>query len=413
MARAERRMEVTDGVVLAALAHPLRVALLYQLNALGSRTASQCAQALGETPANCSYHLRQLAKAGLVARDAAGNGRERPWRSVYTGLSLRPAVDDADPEVVTAARATRAARGQHRDRGARPPGPPVPAPGARAAKEWRDVAGVNSYSLRLTADELAELVQALDAAIRPVHRADPGRPARGRPAGAPRLQGVPAPGGAGMRAGWALLRRRDFGLLWTGGLISETGDWFLLVGLPVWVFKVTGSSLVTATVFLVGLLPSLVVGPLAGVLVDRWDRRRTLVAVSLAEAAFLLPLLAVDGRDQLWVVYLVMAVEAVLAQLNDPARNALVPSLVPRDDLVGANALIGLNGNLARLVGSPLGGVLVEVAGLPGLVIGDAVSFLLGAALLALVRPGVPASGPAPAARPPAGWWGSGWMGCG
>jgi Na+/melibiose symporter-like transporter len=201
-----------------------------------------------------------------------------------------------------------------------------------------------------------------------------------------------------MRAGWALLRRRDFGLLWTGGLISETGDWFLLVGLPVWVFQLTGSSLVTATVFLVGLLPSLVVGPLAGVLVDRWDRRRTLVAVSLAQAAFLLPLLAVDGRDRLWVVYLVMAVEAVLAQLNDPARNALVPSLVPRDDLVGANALIGLNGNLARLVGSPLGGVLVEVAGLPGLVIGDAVSFLLGATLLALVRPGAPASGLAPAA---------------
>jgi MFS family permease len=190
-----------------------------------------------------------------------------------------------------------------------------------------------------------------------------------------------------VRAGWALLRRRDFGLLWAGGLISETGDWFLLVGLPVWVFQTTGSSLVTATVFLVGLLPSLVVGPLAGVLVDRWDRRRTLVAVSLAQAAFLLPLLAVDGRDRLWVVYVVMAVEAALGQLNDPARNALVPSLVRGDDLVGANALIGLNSNLARLVGSPLGGVLVELAGLPGLVIGDALSFLLGATLIALVRP--------------------------
>jgi predicted MFS family arabinose efflux permease len=189
-----------------------------------------------------------------------------------------------------------------------------------------------------------------------------------------------------MKAGWALLRRRDFGLLWAGGLISETGDWFLLVGLPVWVLQLTGSSLVTATVFLVGLLPGLVVGPLAGVLVDRWDRRRTLVAVSLAQAAFLLPLLAVDGRDRLWIVYLVMAVEAALAQLNDPARNALVPSLVAGADLVGANALIGLNSNLARLVGSPLGGILVEVAGLPGLVIGDAVSFLLGAALIALVR---------------------------
>jgi Na+/melibiose symporter-like transporter len=189
-----------------------------------------------------------------------------------------------------------------------------------------------------------------------------------------------------VKAGWALLRRRDFGLLWSGGLISETGDWFLLVGLPVWVLQVTGSSLVTATVFLVGLLPGLVVGPLAGVLVDRWDRRRTLVAVSLAQAAFLLPLLAVDGRNRLWIVYLVMAAEAALAQLNDPARNALIPSLVAKADLVGANALIGLNGNLARLVGSPLGGIMVEVAGLPGLVVADAASFLLGAALIALVR---------------------------
>ena len=216
-----------------------------------------------------------------------------------------------------------------------------------------------------------------------------------------------------MRAGWALLRRRDFGLLWAGGLISETGDWFLLVGLPIWVLQLTGSSLVTATVFLVGLLPGLVVGPLAGVLVDRWDRRRTLVAVSLAQAAFLLPLLAVDGRGDLWVVYGVMAVEASLAQLNDPARNALVPSLVEAGDLVGANALIGLNSNLARLAGSPLGGVLVEVAGLPGLVIGDAVSFLLGAALIALVGsprraavdPAVhsPIPGPAPVPAAPHG----------
>ena len=189
-----------------------------------------------------------------------------------------------------------------------------------------------------------------------------------------------------MRAALALLRRRDLGLLWAGGLVSETGDWLLLVGLPVWVLELTGSSLVTATVFIAGLLPSLLLGPLAGVLVDRWDRRRTLVAVSLAQAAFLLPLLAVHGQRQLWVVYLVIAVEGALAQLNDPARNALLPSLVGRRELVAANGLIALTGNLARLVGSPLGGVVVEVGGLPALVAGDAISFLVGAALLALVR---------------------------
>jgi MFS family permease len=189
-----------------------------------------------------------------------------------------------------------------------------------------------------------------------------------------------------MRAALALLRRRDLGLLWAGGLVSETGDWLLLVGLPVWVLELTGSSLVTATVFIVGLLPSLLVGPVAGVLVDRWDRRRTLVAVSLAQAAFLLPLLAVHGQRQLWIVYLVIAVEGALAQLNDPARNALLPSLVGERELVGANGLLGLTGNLARLAGGPLGGLVVEVAGLPGLVLGDALSFLVGAALITLVR---------------------------
>lgn len=167
MARTERRLEVTDGAVLAALAHPLRVALLYQLNALGSRTASQCAEALGETPANCSYHLRQLAKVGLVAREEAPNGRERPWRSVYTGLDLHPPVDDPDPEVMTAARATREALANLEI-----------AEHARLAREylrleqradraWREAASGGSYSLRLTPEELAALVRALDELIRP------------------------------------------------------------------------------------------------------------------------------------------------------------------------------------------------------------------------------------------------------
>jgi DNA-binding transcriptional ArsR family regulator len=176
MARTERRLEITDSRVLAALAHPLRVALLYQLNALGSRTASQCAQALGETPANCSYHLRQLAKVGLVAREEAADGRERPWRSVYTGLDLHPPVEDPDPEVVTAARATRAALAnaeiQEHARLARQ----YLRLERRADRAWRDAASTGSYSLRLTPEELEGLVKALDALIRPyigLTRADP------------------------------------------------------------------------------------------------------------------------------------------------------------------------------------------------------------------------------------------------
>ena len=106
MARTERRPELTDGKMLAALANPLRVALLYQLNALSAAHGQPVRPGVGGDPANCSYHLRQPAKVGLV--DESDDGRERPWRSVYTSIELRPPVDDPEPEVVTAARATRA-----------------------------------------------------------------------------------------------------------------------------------------------------------------------------------------------------------------------------------------------------------------------------------------------------------------
>ncbi len=145
----------------------------------------------------------------------------------------------------------------------------------------------------------------------------------------------------------------------------------------------TGSSLVTSTVFLLGLLPGLVVGPLVGVLVDRWDRRRTLVTVSLAQAVLLLPLLAVRGHQQLWIVYAVTAVEAALGHLFQPAKNAQVPALVPAEQLVAANSLTGLTDNLARLVGGPMGGIILRLGGLQGVVLCDAASFLIAALLLA------------------------------
>ena len=102
-----------------------------------------------------------------MVREESGDGRERPWRSVYTGLDLHPAVDDPDPEVVTAARATRAALAnaeiEEHARLARQ----YLRLEQRAAPAWREAAAGASYLLRLTADELAALVQALDALIRP------------------------------------------------------------------------------------------------------------------------------------------------------------------------------------------------------------------------------------------------------
>ncbi len=181
------------------------------------------------------------------------------------------------------------------------------------------------------------------------------------------------------------LRRRAFARFWLAAAISDVGDWLLLVGLPVYVLERTGSNLQTSIVFLVGLLPGLIAGPVGGVLVDRFDRRGLLVAVSLAQAALLLPLLGVGSGADLWIVFVVQGAQSALAALSDPARSAAVPELVGTAELVQAGGLIGLTGSVARLVGGPLGGLLVATTGLGGIVLGDAASFVLAALLL--VRP--------------------------
>ena len=196
-----------------------------------------------------------------------------------------------------------------------------------------------------------------------------------------------------------LLRRRPaFARLWLSGTISEIGDWLLLIALPVYVLQLTGSALVTSTVFLLELAAAVLAGPLAGVLADRWDRRRTLVGGCVAQAVLLLPLLTVDGRADLPVVYAVVAAEAVLATLNEPVRQALLPAVVEADELTAAAGQLGVGANIARLVGGALGGVLLDAYGLGGVVLGDAATFLLAAAVLA--GPGLGAGRP-PAGGPP------------
>jgi MFS family permease len=193
------------------------------------------------------------------------------------------------------------------------------------------------------------------------------------------------------------LRARDFRRLWLAGLVSDTGDWLLLASLPILVYQRTGSTLGTAYAFLVELAPLVLLAPLAGVLADRLDRRRLLVAVSLAQAAALAPLLL---SSSLPVVYTVIAVEAGLAALFDPAKNALLPTLVGPDDLVSANSLVGLNQNLGRLLGAPLGGVLLAAGQLRAIVAADAASFLVAVALIAGLAAGTATRPDAAAPRP-------------
>ncbi|QHY99229.1 Putative bacilysin exporter BacE [Streptomyces sp. S4.7] len=197
----------------------------------------------------------------------------------------------------------------------------------------------------------------------------------------------------------AILRRRNFVLLWLAGLISETGDWLLITGMPIYVYYLTGSPLITSTVFIVEMVPVVLLSSFAGVMIDRWNRGRVLLIIPLAQAVLLGPLLFVHSSAELWVVYLVAAAQAVLGQFVEPARTAVLPALVEPDQLGTANGLMGASSNLGRLVGSSLGGLALVGGSLDTIVIADAATFLLAGGLIAVTRFGT-GSAPVEPSRP-------------
>jgi len=182
------------------------------------------------------------------------------------------------------------------------------------------------------------------------------------------------------------VRGRDFHLLLGANFVSFLGDWILNAGLAYQVYVLTGSTLASAAMVLAGLVPQVVLGSYAGVLADRWDRRRAMIACNLLLAVTLLPLLLIRHPGQVPIVYAVAAAQSALAALFASAEAALVPSLVTGSELVTANALNGQARDVARLAGAALGGVLAAAGGIRLIAVADAVTFVLAAGLLMLIR---------------------------
>ena len=184
-------------------------------------------------------------------------------------------------------------------------------------------------------------------------------------------------------------RNRDFLLVLGGGLVNNIGDWLLAVGLPAFVYTETGSGRVTAAIVVIDLVIGILFGPVGGSLADRWDLRRTVIVTNLLQAVALLPLLWVTSA-RIWPAFLVAAIQGLLAQINDPASFSLVPRIVPDEQLVQANSANSAASSIARLVGSPLGGIAVALGGLSTVVVVDAVSFLTVAVVTSFVRTPTP-----------------------
>jgi MFS family permease len=183
-----------------------------------------------------------------------------------------------------------------------------------------------------------------------------------------------------------VLRNRDFALYWAAGVINALGDYVLIAALPFYVYRASGSVLLTSVMFMGQMVPPVVFGSVAGVYVDRWDRRRTLVIADLALALVLLPLLAIRGTSLAGIALAVVFLEATFFQFVPPAAGALLTSLVSTDRLAEANAVRSTGFNAAVLIGPSLGGLLANSLGLSAVVLADVASYAAAGLCVLLVR---------------------------
>jgi MFS family permease len=191
------------------------------------------------------------------------------------------------------------------------------------------------------------------------------------------------------------LSSRDFSLLWVGQLGSEIGNGLVQLTLPFLVLTITGSAFQLAGAYIVQFLPWLLFGLVGGVLVDRWDRRRTLVVIEVVRAAAFLAvgIAYIIDSDILTVemIYGLIFLESALQNFFNPARLALVPTLVSEDDLRTANSLIEVARHIGFLIAPSAGIALAGVVGFGPIILADGVTFLISGITVYLIRTRQPA----------------------
>ncbi|MDT5323854.1 MAG: hypothetical protein QOF25_1006 [Mycobacterium sp.] len=186
----------------------------------------------------------------------------------------------------------------------------------------------------------------------------------------------------------AVLNNRDFNLYWAGVVFSQIGTRGTVAANLYHVYQLTGSVTQTGLVGAAQAVALLLLSPLGGVLADRWDRRRLLQysqAVAMAVAAAL-AVLSLTDHITAWQVLVSVVLTTAAATFDQPARQALIPALVPRDQLPQAFALINPSREIAVLTGPALAGVLIGIAG-PGLMYAvDAATYAVLVVILQVLR---------------------------
>lgn len=191
-----------------------------------------------------------------------------------------------------------------------------------------------------------------------------------------------------------LLSNRIFARFWLAGLLFILATWSLHITMLIYVFELTGSPFATGLIPVFASVPGIVLGPIAGVLVDRWDRKRVMAGGALALVALLVVTIPFAGRLDVSMLYAIIFIQAMVMTFFTPAENALLPTLVRDDDLATANSLNALNDNLGRIIGPAAGAWVFVQFGFAATLAACAGIYLAGWICLIGIQTGLAASTP-------------------
>jgi len=181
-----------------------------------------------------------------------------------------------------------------------------------------------------------------------------------------------------------VLKNRNFFFLWLGQIISQLGDRLGQMALIAFVYlRSPGSTMGMAKILSFTIIPVFLIGPVAGVYVDRWDRRRTLYICDLLRAflVLLIPAFLFYSRSII-PIYVIIFIVFSIGRFFVPAKLAIVPDLVDKNDLLIANSLVNITGMIAAVLGFGVSGVLVEWLGAKSGFYLNSLSFLVSGILI-------------------------------
>lgn len=183
-----------------------------------------------------------------------------------------------------------------------------------------------------------------------------------------------------------LKQRPHYRALWLAQVISLLGDWFNTVAVVALISQYTDSGMAVGALFLARSLPPFLLGPLAGVVADRFDRRWVMITSDLLRAVIVLGFLFVDRPGEAWLLYALTLVQFSVSAFFEPAHAAILPGLVRPDELVPANTLISITWSAMLTIGAAIGGITAAVFGTQTALVIDSLSFLASAAILLMIR---------------------------